>query len=153
MIMIVLVALYAGVVAFVASIRPRGLERAAVVGGVTVAAVTGSFTAMILLAQVSLPATWVLAALFTGAVAHLVLLPDLGRARAALTAAGAALLIGAAFAFVSYLAVLAFVGAAGVYLLLRLGLRTRPALLVMGGTLGGLLAASGLVFAIALAGM
>jgi len=49
--------------------------------------------------------------------------------------------------------VLALVGAAGVYLLLRLWLRTRPALLVMGGTLGGLLAASAFVFTVALSTM
>jgi hypothetical protein len=49
--------------------------------------------------------------------------------------------------------VMALVGATGVYLVLRLRLRTRPALLVLGGTLGALLAASAGVFALALSGM
>jgi hypothetical protein len=48
---------------------------------------------------------------------------------------------------------MALIGAAGVYLVLRLWLQTRPALLVMGGTLAGLLTASAGVFALALAGM
>ena len=48
---------------------------------------------------------------------------------------------------------MALIGAAGVYLVLRLWLRTRPALLVMGGALGALLAASAGVFALALSSM
>jgi hypothetical protein len=108
---------------------------------------------MVLLAHLTVAATVALVAVFTGAVAYLVLVRDLGRRRAVWAGVGAAVLISISFAFVSYLAVLAFLGAAGAYLLLRLWLRIRPALWVMGGTLGGLLAASAFVFAIALATM
>jgi hypothetical protein len=108
---------------------------------------------MLGLAYVWLPGTFVAAALFAGVVTYLTLSRDLGAARTRLVAAAAVLLIGASFAFVSYLAVMALVGAAGLYLVLRRWMRTRPALLVMGGALGGLLTASAAVFALALSTM
>jgi hypothetical protein len=152
-ILFVLAALYAGAVIFLVLLRRRGLLRAAVSGVAVTAGVAASLFSMVLLAHLSLAATVAVVAVFAGAVAYLVMLRDLGRPRAALSGVGAAVLISLCFAFVSYLAVLALVGAAGVYLLLRLWLRTRPALLVMGGTLGGLLAASAFVFAVALSTM
>lgn len=153
MLLFVLAALYAGAVTGLVTLRERGLRRAASIGAVTAAGVAASLFLMVLLAHVTVAATLVVVVAFTVAVAYLVLVRDLGRQRATQTAVGAAVLIGLSFVFVSYLAVLAFLGAAGVYLLLRLWLRTRPALLLMGGTLGGLLAASAVVFAVALSTM
>lgn len=89
-------------------------------------------------------------AFFAGAVAYLVLNGDLGPRRAALAAVGAATVVTAGFLFVVYLAVIAFVVAIGVYLLVRVRLRIAPALVLMGTTLSGLLAASVLVFWISL---
>ena len=148
-----LAASYAAAVAFVVPLRRRGVRRAAVSGAGTAAGVAASLVLLVLLAHLSLAATVAAAAAFSGAAAYLILARDLGRPRAGLAGIGVAVLIGVSFAFVAYLAVLAFVGAAGGYLLLRLWLRTRPALLVMSGTLGGLLAASAAVFALALASM
>jgi hypothetical protein len=105
------------------------------------------------LARVWLPGTFLVAAAQAAAITYLTLVRDLGRARAGQAAAAAGLVIGTAFALVSYLAVMALIGAAGVYVVLRLRLRIRPALLVMGGTLGTLLAGSAAVFAVALSSM
>jgi hypothetical protein len=149
----VLAALYAGAVTSLVSLRERGVRRAASLGAAAAAGVAASLFLMVLLAHVTVAATLIVVVAFTCAVAYLVLVRDIGRQRATRTAAGAGALIGLSFVFVSYLAVLAFLGAAGVYLLLRLWMRTRPALLLMGGTLGGLLAASALVFALALSSM
>lgn len=85
-------------------------------------------------------------AIFAGAVAYVVLRRDLGPRRAALAAAGAATVVTASFMFVVYLAVIAFIAAAGVYLLVRIRLRINPAFILMGTALSGLLAASALVF-------
>jgi hypothetical protein len=49
--------------------------------------------------------------------------------------------------------VMALIGAAGIYPVLRRRLRTRPALLVMGGALGTLLAGSAAAFVVALSSM
>jgi hypothetical protein len=148
-----LAALYSGMVIFLISVGGRGPRRAAASGAGAAAGVGACLVLMVLLAQVSVAATVAAAAVFSGAVAYLVLVRDVDRLRAALAGLGAAAIISLSFAFVSYLAVLALLGAAGLYLLLRPWLRTRPALLVMGGTLSGLLAASGLVFALALSTM
>ncbi|MFG1921885.1 hypothetical protein [Cryptosporangium sp. NPDC048952] len=148
-----LAALYAGTVMFLALIGQHGPQRAAASGAGTTAGVAACLVVMVLLAQVTVIATVAAVAVFSGAVAFLALLRDVGRLRAIVAGSGAAALISVSFMFVSYLAVLAFLGAAGVYVLLRLWVRTRPALLVMGGTLSGLLAASGLVFALALSTM
>jgi hypothetical protein len=48
---------------------------------------------------------------------------------------------------------MALIGAAGIYLVLRRWVRTRPALVVTGGALGTLLAGSAAAFAVALSGM
>jgi hypothetical protein len=151
--LIALIAGYAGGVATIVRLRPAGPARAALDGVLAAAGVAASFTLMLVLARVWLPGTIVVAALLAGGVLYGTLLRDLGRARAGGTAAAGGLLIGVSFLFVSYLAVMALIGAAGVYLVLRLRLRTRPALLVMGGALGALLAASAGVFALALSGM
>jgi hypothetical protein len=112
-----------------------------------------AFAVMLGLARVWLPATFAVAALFAAAVTHLTLSRDLGRRRAVVAATVGGLVIGAAFVAVSYLALMALIGAAGAYPVLRRWLSPRPALLVMGGTLGGLLAGSAAVFAVALSGM
>lgn len=144
-ILIVLVAGYAGAV----TLLTRGIRA----GVVTAAGVLAAFVLMPLLARVWLPGTYAVAVLFAAAVTFLTLAGDLGRSRATVVAAATALFVGAAFVVVSYLALMALVGAAGVYLVMRRWLRTRPALLVMGGALGTLLAGSVAVFAIALSNM
>ena len=151
--LIALIAAYAGGVAAVVRLRPAGPARALLDGAGAAAGVAASFALMLALARVWLPGTVIVAALLAGGVLHATLLRDLGPARAGGLAAAGGLLIGASFLFVSYLAVMALIGAAGVYLVLRLWLRTRPALLVMGGALGALLTASAGVFALALSGM
>jgi hypothetical protein len=148
-----LAALYAGMVIFLVLVGSRGPQGAAASGAGAAAGVAACLALMVLLAQVTVAATIAAVVVFSGAVAYRVLVRDVGRPRAALAGIGAAALISLSFAFVSYLAVLAFLGAVGVYLLLRLWVRARTALLVMGGTLSGLLAASGLVFALALSTM
>lgn len=151
--MIGFAACYAGAVSLVALVPRRGFQQAVFGAAGVVAGVASSFVLMLLLARVHFALTEVVVVLFTGAAAYLVLRRDLGKRATVWSAVGAAVLIGACFLFVSYLAVMAFIGAAGIYLLLRLFLRIRPALLVMGGTLGGLLGASAVVFAVALANM
>src|SRR5262245_35733275 len=151
--LIALIAAYAGGVATIVRLRPAGPVRAVLEGVGVAAGAAASFALMLVLARVWLPGTIIVAALLAGCVLYGTLLRDLGAARAGGTAAAGGLLIGASFLFVSYLAVMALIGAAGVYLVLRLWLRTRPALLVMGGALGALLAASAGVFALALSTM
>jgi hypothetical protein len=151
--LIILIAAYAGGVAAIVRLRPAGPARALLEGVGTAVGVAASFALMLALAHAWLPGTIIVAALLAGAVLYGTLLRDVGPARAGATAAVGGLLIGASFLFVSYLAVMALIGAAGVYVMLRLWLRSRPALLVMGGALGALLAASAGVFALALSTM
>lgn len=151
--LIALIAAYAGGVTAVVRLRPAGPARALLEGVGAAVGVAASFVLMLALARVWLPGTIIVAGLLAGGVLYGTLVRDLGPARAGGTAAAGGLLIGASFLFVAYLAVMATIGAAGVYLTLRLWLRTRPALLVMGGTLGGLLAAAAGVFALALSNM
>jgi hypothetical protein len=152
--LIALIAAYAGGVWIIVRLRPAGPARALTEGTGAAAGVATSFALMLVLARVWLPGTIIVAALLAGGVLYGTLLRDVGPARAGGTAVAGGLLIAASFVFVSYLAVMALIGAAGVYLVLRLWLQqTRPALLVMGGTLAGLLTASAGVFALALAGM
>jgi hypothetical protein len=151
--LIALIAAYAGGIVTIVRLRPAGLGRALIEGVGMAAGVAASFALMLVLARVWLPATIIVAALFAGCVLYGTLLRDLGAARAGGTAAAGGLLIGASFLFVSYLAVMALIGAAGVYLVIRLWMRTRPALLVMCGALGALLAASVGAFALALSNM
>ena len=87
-------------------------------------------------------ATFALVALFTAAVAYLTFTRDLGRRRAARHAAGAAAVTTLCFAFVSYLAVLALVAAAGAYLLQRRRHQISQAAMTMGTTFSTLIAAS-----------
>ena len=151
--LIALIAAYAGGVTVIVRLRPAGPVRALLEGVGAAAGVAASFALMLVLARLWLPGTVIVAALLAGGVLYYTLLRDLGPARSAGTAAAGGLLIGASFLFVSYLAVMALIGAAGVYLVLRLWLRIRPALLVMGGALGALLAASAGVFVLALSSM
>jgi len=148
-----LIAAYAGGVWIIARLRPAGPARALIEGAGAAAGVAASFTLMLVLARVWLPGTIIVAALLAGGVLYGTLLRDVGPARSGGAAVAGGLLIAASFVFVSYLAVTALIGAAGVYLVLRRWLRTRPALLVLGGTLAGLLTASAGVFALALSGM
>lgn len=87
---------------------------------------------------------------FAGAGAYLLTRGDLGRQRAALVAAGCAAAVAVSSLFVIYLAPLAFVGAAAVYLLLRRWLRVNQALVAMATTLVGLLGAAALMFWVSL---
>lgn len=151
--LIALIAAYAGAVWLIARLRSAGPARALIEGAGATAGIAASFLLMLTLARVWLPGTIVVAALLAGGILYGTLVRDVGPARAGGTAVVGGLLIAASFVFVSYLAVMALIGAAGVYLVLRLWLRTRPALLVMGGTLAGLLTASAGVFALALSSM
>ena len=130
-----------------------GFARGPAPGAVAGAGVLAGFAAMLGLARVWLPGTFLVVVAGAVVIAYLTLAGDLGRARAVVAAAATGLLIGAAFAVVSYLAVMALIGAAGAYLVVRRRLRTRPALLVMGGALGTLLAGSVAAFAAALSSM
>ena len=151
--LIALIAAYAGGVWLIVRLRPAGVARALVEGVGVATGVAASFALMLVLARVWLPGTIIVAALLAGGVLYGTVLRDVGPARAGGAAVAGGLLIAASFMFVSYLAVMALIGAAGVYLVLRLWLRTRPALVVMGGTLGVLLTASAGLFALALSGM
>jgi len=152
-ILIVLTALYAGAVTLLVVARNESMRAAPAAAARITAVVAGAFLLMVLLAHVAYPATVALAAVFSFLAARRALVDDLGFRNAGWVAAATAVLITAAFFLVSYLAVAALIGALGVYQLLRLRLRTRPALVVMGGTLGGLLAAAAAMFAAALATM
>jgi hypothetical protein len=144
-VLIVLTAGYAGAVTW--------FVRGFATGAAAAAGVLATFALMLGLARVWLPGTILVAALTAGAIAYRTLARDLGRTRAAVAATAAGLVVGAAFAFVSYLAVMALIGAAGVYPVVRRRLRTRPALLVLGGTLGTLLVGSAAAFVVALSSM
>jgi len=139
-------ALFAGAAGYVAFRGELGRRRAALAAAGAAAGVAAGFLVMLLLATVALPATLAFLALAGGAVAYLVFLRDLGRRRAALAAAGAAAVVTASSLFVLYLAVAAFVGAIGVYLVVRTRLRIGPSVILMGTTLSGLLAASAAAF-------
>jgi hypothetical protein len=144
-VLIVLAAGYAGAVTWVA----RGFAT----GAAGAAGVLAAFALMLGLARAWLPGTLLVAALTAAVITYLTLAQGLGRTRAVVAATAAGLVVGAAFAFVSYLAVMALIGAAGIYPVLRRRLRTRPALLVMGGALGTLLAGSAAAFVVALSSM
>jgi hypothetical protein len=139
-------AAFAGTVAHLVA-RDLGRWRAASAAAGAAAGVAASFLLMLGLATVApLPVLLSFVALASGAVAYLAFRHDLGGRRAAAAAAGTACVVTAGFLFVVYLAVIAFVAAVGAYLLLRTRLRIGPAMVLMGTTLGGLLAASAMVF-------
>ena len=152
-ILFIVAALYSGGVTFLTLLARRGFRPAATAGAGATAGIAAALFLIVLLAQASVAAAAVGVLLLVGAVTYLALARDLDRRKTVSVAIAAAALIGLSFAFVSYLGVLAFLGATGAYLLLRLRLRTRPALLVTGGALGCLLAASGAIFAVALSSM
>ena len=133
---------FGGAVAYLVLLRERGAQRAALAAVGVAAALAASFLLMLMLARFALPAALGFVALFSGAVTYLAFRRELGARWAALLAAGATIVITASALFVVYLAVIAFIVAIGVYLLLRVRLRLLPALLLTGGTLGGLLVAS-----------
>lgn len=139
-------AIFAGAVAYLVTLRDRDRQRAGLAAAGAAGAVAAGFLLMLALATVSVPATVGLAALLTGPGAFLVLARDLGRRRAALAAAGTTAVVAASFLVVFYLAVMAFVAAAGVYLLVRARLQINAALVLMSTTLSGLLAAAALAF-------
>jgi hypothetical protein len=141
---------YAGAVAFLTRLRDLGPGRAALAGAGTSVGIAAMF---VLMTKVPYLASFALIALFIGGTGYLVFRRDLGQGRAVVAAVAAAVLLTGCALFVSYLAVMAYIAAAGIYLVLGLRLRVGPALLVMGTALGGLLAASAAVFAIALASM
>jgi hypothetical protein len=108
---------------------------------------------MIGLAHISVIATDLFAGLCLGAVSYLMLRPDLGSKRAVAAAAGIGLIMTVAVVVVSYLGVMAFIGAMALYALTRNHVRLVPALIVTGTTLSGLLAGAVLIFWIGLQGM
>ncbi|MDG4786764.1 hypothetical protein O7626_12615 [Micromonospora sp. WMMD1102] len=146
-------AVCAGAVAYLVLLRDLGLRRAVGAGAGVTIGVTASFLLMLYLATLAIPAVLAFVAVFAAAVGYPVFRRDLGPQRAALAAAGSAAVVTASFLFVVYLAVIAFIAAVGVYLLLRDRIRIAPALILTGTTLGGLLAASALVFWVSLSYM
>jgi hypothetical protein len=143
-------AVCAGAVAYLVLLRDLGPRRAAGAAGAVTIGITASFLLMLYLATLALPAVVGFVAVFAAGVAYPVFLRDLGPRRAGVAAAGAAAVVAASFLLVVYLAVIAFIAAIGVYLLLRVRVRIAPALVLMATTLGGLLAASALVFWVSL---
>lgn len=139
-------AVFAGATGYAGFLGELGRRRAALAGAGAAAGVTAGFLVLLLLARIALPAAPGFLALAGGTVAYLVLLRDLGRRRAALAAAGAAAVVTASALFVLYLAVAAFVGAVGTYLLLRTRLRIGPSIVLTATTLSGLLAAAAAAF-------
>jgi hypothetical protein len=151
--MITGVALYAGAVAFLVLRKQLDTMRSVLAGLFTIVAVAGSFQLMISLAGVTLWAMYATIALFTATVTYLAFVRDLDRTWTVASTIGAAALVTLASVVVSYLAVMAYIGAVGVYLVLRMWVRVRPALIMMGTALGGFLALSVAAFAVALASM
>lgn len=143
-------AIFAGAVAYLVTLRDRDWRRAGLAAAGAAGAVIAGFLLMLALATVSVPATVGLVALVTSPVAYLVLVRDLGGRRAALAAAGTTAVVTASFLVVFYLAVMAFIAATGVYLLVRARLQINAALVLMSTTLSGLLAAAALAFWISL---
>ncbi|MFI5938353.1 hypothetical protein [Actinoplanes sp. NPDC051494] len=141
---------YAGGVAYVRSAQARGACGALTVAAGAALGVGTSLVLMVALAQVSTLAGLAAVALFAAAGIYLTFARDLGRRQAAWSAAAAAVVITICFLLVSYLAVLSLIGATGVYLVLRGRLRVGQALLAMGTTFGGLIAAAAAVFFISL---
>ncbi len=78
---------------------------------------------------------------------------DIGPGRAALAAVIAAVLVGGAFVFVLYLAVLAFAAAVVAYLAARRRLPTGGAMLAAGVVFAGVTAAAVVAFSLALSTM
>jgi hypothetical protein len=152
-ILIALTILYTGAVTLLVVASRDSMPAARTAAARAAVVVAAAFLLMILLARVALPATMAVAAVFALLATRRALLDDLGPRTAAGVAIATAVGIGTAFFLFSYLAVMALIGALGVYQLLRLRLRTRPALVVTGGTLIGLLAAAAATFAVALATM
>ncbi|MFY1691972.1 hypothetical protein [Plantactinospora sp. WMMB782] len=146
-------AIFTGAVAYRELHRELGRRRAAVAATGIAVGVTASFLLMLYLATLSMAALLAFVAVFAAAVGYPAFRRDLGPRRAALAAAGSAAVVTASFLFVVYLAVMAYLTAIGVYLSLRDRIRIAPALLVTGTTLGGLLAASALVFWVSLSYM
>lgn len=140
-------AAYAGGVGAVKAGRARALA----VGAAVAAA---GFVLMVVIANAGADLwAYVPVPFLVGAATFLVLRDDVGSRRAWGAAAGLGLLIGAATLYISYLAPMAFVGAAGVYVVLRRWLPVRVSLLVMAAALGSLLLLAAAAFGLALASM
>jgi hypothetical protein len=131
-------------------LREFGARRPGLTAAGTAVAVAASFLLMLYLATVNLVATVAFVLLAAGAVAYLVLRPDLGARKGALAATGIALTVAASFLFVLYLAVIAFIAAIGVYVLLRSRVKIKSAIILAGTALSGLLAAAALAFYVSL---
>jgi hypothetical protein len=164
---------YAGVVVFVTELRERGRSRALQFGAVAALAVAAGFFLMVALAQWNLFAAAAAVAVFSGTVAYLVVGRDISPERRPWITVGAALLVTVAAVLVLYLAVIAFIGAVGVYRLVRMPLWTGPrsvgavgvyrvgrlrlrtglALFVMGTSMAALLAGAVAMFAMSLSRM
>ena len=143
-------AVYGGAVAHLVLVRRLGHRRAALAAAGTAAAVAAGFLFAIYLATVALPAVFGFVALVAGGTTYLSFRGDLGPRRAAVTGACAAAVVTVSFQAVLYLALIAFIAGIGVYHLVRTRYRIRPAMIMMGSTVSGLLAAAGLAFWVSL---
>ena len=151
--MITFVALYAGAVAFLVLRKQLDTMRSVLAGIFTVIVVAASFQLMVSLANVTLWAMYATVALFIATVTYLAFVRDLDTKWTVTLTIGAAVFVTLASVVVSYLAVMAYIGAVGIYLVLRMWVRVRSALIVMGTALSGFLALSVAVFLAALAAM
>lgn len=144
---------YAGAVVSIVRLRERGMARALQEGAVAATGVAASFFLMVALAHLTVFASVAASAVFVGVVTYLAVARDLSPAWRPWVTVGLTVLVTAVSLFASYLALMAFVGAAGVYRLVRLRLRTGPSLVFMGTSLGVLMAGAVGMFLVALSQM
>ncbi|GAA3640111.1 hypothetical protein GCM10022223_69140 [Kineosporia mesophila] len=143
---------YAAVIALLLAHR-RDHRQPLLTGGITLVVVAASFFAAVGLAHLSLLAMTALIAAATAGGAYGVLRGDLGHRRASVAAVIVMLVTTAASVLVSYLAPMALVATASTYLLVRVWISTRQALMIMSAAFGGLLGMAGTVFYIGVSNM
>ncbi|GAB3283511.1 hypothetical protein [Kineosporia babensis] len=136
---------------FVAAKRQHGSP--VLVGGAAFAGVLAFLFGVLLIANLSVIAALVVSVLASGVGCYRLVRADLTQNQAITVAVGATLLVAAVGLFVLYLALISLIVAGSSYLVVRLWWQARATLVAMGTMLGGLLAASAVVFGIALSQM
>ncbi|MBT0773697.1 hypothetical protein KIH74_32430 [Kineosporia sp. J2-2] len=129
---------YAGIMALLLALR-RGTARPVLIGAASFVGVAAGFFAAVGLARLAHWGVLGLVAALVGGGTYLALSGDLGGRRAGRAALVASVVVTCAAVFVSYLAPMAYVVTVSTYLLLRLWVRTRPALMIMSTAFCGLL--------------
>ncbi|GLY33482.1 hypothetical protein [Kineosporia sp. NBRC 101731] len=143
---------YAAVMALLVAWR-RGHRQPVRTGALTLVAVAASFFAAVGLARLDIFAMIAFIATATAVSTYGVLHHDLGRRRAVATAVVMMLVTTAASLFISYLAPMALVATASTYLLVRVWISTRQALMIMSAAFGGLIVLGGTFFYIGVSNM